>query len=263
MVGQVTRLTSANIYIEWQPALYPRHRTGNGVYPAYDVVSNHVTVLSLGGATAGTFRLAVNGYVTATITASGSLASTVIQAALEALPNVGSGGLVVSGSAGGPFTITAASALLNEFLVIEIKDDQTAGKTISQVITTQGSKWYRLDGETAEFSYSATQEATDVSALSDTARRESSTVSDATFDMTIYEAKRDYRAFIMEGVEGYLRVFEDGKSLGNRYFAWEVLIKESSSDFQQFEKIEISVSGRRQGPPIARVGSRWSGVAGL
>lgn len=254
-IGEVTRLTSANLHIEFQPARYPRIEAG--AYADYDTVQNHVVVLNLNGNTAGTFKLVVNGHKTAAITAGASLASTAVQSALEDLPNVATGDLAVTGSAGGPFTITAAQALLNEFLVIEVADDATASGVLLSV-TSQGSKWYVLSAEVSSFSFADTQETVDVTGISETDRRHATTVRDATFDLTLYEALQDYRAILQSGVEGYLRVFEDGKATGKRYFAWEVLFTDSSSDFKAFEKIEISVSGRRQGAPIARVGSYWS-----
>lgn len=253
-IGDVTRLTSANLHIEFQPALYPRMRSA--AYAAYDTEMNHVTVLSLNGAASGTFKLAINGKKTAAITASGSLASSAVQTAIEAV--VGAGNMTVTGSAGGPFTLTAAATLLNEFLVIEIVDCTGACiDVVSQAITSQGSKWYRLDAEARNFSFSGSQEATDVTGISESSRREQSTVSDATFDMGLYECKQSYRAILLEGVEGYLRVFPDGKLAGNPYFAWEVLLKDANESFEAFEKIEIDVSGRRQGAPIARIGSIW------
>ena len=258
-VGEVTRLTSANLHIEFQPALFPHMPVSSpGAYAGYDTEQNHVTVLSLNGATTGTFKLAVNGHRTAAITASGSLAASDIQTALEALPNVGASDLVVTGDPGGDFTITAGGALENEFLIIEIVDDTTT-PGVTQTITSQGSKWYRLDAEASSFSYTDTQETTDTTGISEKARRHSSTVADATFELNLYEANQDYRGILTKGVEGYLRVFEDGKVVGKRYFAWEVLLTEVSSDFQAFEKIEVNVSGRRQGVDIARVGSRWAG----
>lgn len=253
-IGDITRITSVNLVIEFQPALYPHMRATS--YAAYDTPQNHVTVLSLNGATTGTFKLRVNGHLTAAITASGTLAAEAVQTALEALPNVGADNLLVTGSAGGDFTITAADDLLNEFLVIEIVDDTTA-PGVTQKITSQGSKWYRLDSEASSFSYTATQETTDVTGISDKARRHSSTVTDATFEISLYEALQNYRAILTEGVEGYVRVFEDGKADGKRYFAWQVLLTEVGSNFQAQEKIEISASGRRQGEAIARVGSIW------
>lgn len=256
-IGEVTRITSANMVVEFQPALHPLYRAGS--YAGYDEEQNHVVVLALNGAASGTFRLVVNGYRTAPITASATLAATAVQSALEALPNVGTGDLTVTGSAGGAFTITAAAALENEFLIIDVVDKTGAASAVSISVTSQGSKWYRLDAEMSGLSYSSTIDTVDVTGMSEKARRHSSTVSDATFDLTLYEALREYRFMLVAGVEGYLRVFEDGKEINKRYFAWQTMFSDDATDFKAFDKVEISISGRRQGVDIAPVGSRWAG----
>ena len=71
-VGSVSRITSANMVIEFKPALYPRMRATN--YATYATDMNHVTVLSLNGATTGSFTLTVNGKKSATLSPSGTLA---------------------------------------------------------------------------------------------------------------------------------------------------------------------------------------------
>jgi len=258
-IGEVTRITSKNLVIEFQPAAYPRHEAKK--YAAYGEELNHETEIYLNGATSGTFCLAVNGHKTSAIDISGFSSNGVqeVQAALDALP-YGANALTVTAGTDGDFNITAtpAGVLENEFLVIEILDDTTS-PGVTQIIQQQGSKFYQLQAEVQSFSYSETQESVDTTGISETSRRHTSTVGDATFEITLYEALKDYRAILYPGVEGYLRVFEDGKQIGKRYFAWEVLLNEGGSSFEQFEKVEIDVSGRRQGAPIARVGSIWSG----
>jgi hypothetical protein len=254
-IGDVTRLTTANLVIEFKPAKHPDFRATN--YASYEDDATHVCVLALNGASAGTFKLAVNGRQTADITASGTLASSVVQTALEALDNVAAGDLTVTGSAGGAFTITAAQALLTEFLIIEVVDIATTGGTPTITVTTQGSQWYQVDAEASSFGTSGTQETTDVTGMSEKQRRHASTVQDATFELAIYESRQDYRHACVEGVEGYLRWFDDGKASGRPYEAWEILLTDASVSREAFEKIEIELSGRRQGAPIARPGSIW------
>lgn len=254
-IGEVTRITTKNMVIEFMPALFPGHRAP--AYAAYDVPADHVTVLSLGGATSGTFKLAVNGRPTAAITCSASLASSVIQTALTDLMGVGT--FTVTGDAGGPYTITAAGSLADTFIVIEIVAVTGLATAVTQAITTQGSGWIELQAEASSFSYSGTIESVDVTGLGESERTHVSTVSDATFEVSLYEALQSYRHALREGVEGYIRVFEDGKEAGKRYFAWQVLVLDANSDFPMHEKVEIQMSGRRQGRDIARVGSYWPG----
>lgn len=263
-IGQVTKITSRDLVVEFQPVLDPNVNVASPAtaYAAYGEDMNHVTVLDLNGSTTGSVVLVVNGHRTDPIDVAdleGVGGAAVLELALEALPNVGTGGLVVTGDDEGPFTITAAAALENSWVVIEIVDD-TSDNGLTQLVTTQGSTFYRLEADISSFSYTSTIETTDVTGIADRERRHASTVSDATWEATFYEALREYRNILSEGVEGYLRVFENGKVIGRRYFAWEVMLTEASSGMEAFEKIEIDVSGRRQGAPIARVGSIWNGV---
>jgi len=66
-----------------------------------------VYTATLGSPSAGTFTLTVNGLTTATIAY--NAASSAVQSAIEALANVGTGNVTVSGSAGGPYTVTLGS----------------------------------------------------------------------------------------------------------------------------------------------------------
>ena len=72
--------------------------------------TDEVQVITLtGGATGGTFTLTYSGQTTSAIAYNASAAT--VDAALEALSNIGAGDVVVTGSAGGPWTVTFATAL--------------------------------------------------------------------------------------------------------------------------------------------------------
>lgn len=73
--------------------------------------SQQWTVTITGAPTGGTFALTFNSQTTAAIAF--DAAASAVQSALEALSGVSSGDVVVSGSAGGPYTITAAGNLKN------------------------------------------------------------------------------------------------------------------------------------------------------
>lgn len=66
------------------------------------------TATITGGPTGGTFTLTLNGETTAAIAYNAT--ADAVRAALEALPSVQAGDVVVTGSAGGPYTITFAGA---------------------------------------------------------------------------------------------------------------------------------------------------------
>lgn len=71
---------------------------------------NEVQVVTLtGGPTGGTFTLTYSGQTTGTIAYNASAAT--VDAALEALSNIGAGDVAVTGSAGGPWTVTFGGAL--------------------------------------------------------------------------------------------------------------------------------------------------------
>ena len=72
--------------------------------------TNEVQVVTLtGGPTGGTFTLTYSGQTTSAIAYNASAAT--VDAALEALSNIGAGDVAVTGSAGGPWTVTFGTAL--------------------------------------------------------------------------------------------------------------------------------------------------------
>lgn len=79
-------------------------------YGPYGGTTDEVqTVTITGGPTGGTFTLTFSGQTTAALAFNATAAA--VQAALEALSNIGVGDVVVTGSAGGPYTVTFAKAL--------------------------------------------------------------------------------------------------------------------------------------------------------
>jgi hypothetical protein len=82
--------------------------TASGLYGPY-TVSNEVQVLTVGGSGLTSFTVTFGGQTTAAIPAAATAAQ--VQSALEALSTIGTGNVVVTGSAGGPWTITFQGAL--------------------------------------------------------------------------------------------------------------------------------------------------------
>jgi hypothetical protein len=106
--------------------------------------SNKVWTVTV-DATSGNFTITFNGQTTASI-AEGALASAV-QTALVALSNVASGDLVVSGSAGGPFTIEAKqvyAGLSSPVLTVSDVDLMGGGATVGVVTTQPGAETWQL-----------------------------------------------------------------------------------------------------------------------
>lgn len=77
--------------------------------PTAAAVNEVQTVTISGTPTGGTFTLSFQGATTATIAY--NAASSAVQSALQALSTIGSGNATVSGSAGGPYTVTFVSGL--------------------------------------------------------------------------------------------------------------------------------------------------------
>lgn len=100
--SDITKLEiTANIFANGSNELFDRQAT--------DGSDNLVQLITLTGATGGVFVLAVNGYPTSSIAYNAAAAT--VQTELEALASVGSGNVTVTGSAGGPYTVTFGGAL--------------------------------------------------------------------------------------------------------------------------------------------------------
>jgi hypothetical protein len=82
--------------------------TASGLYGPY-TVSNEVQTLTEGGSGLTSFTVTFGGQTTASIAAAATAAQ--VQSALEALSTIGVGNVTVSGSAGGPYTVTFQGAL--------------------------------------------------------------------------------------------------------------------------------------------------------
>ena len=79
------------------------------------------TVTHVSGADGGTFRLKFDGFRTSALAWNVSAAD--MQTALEALPSIGSGNVSVSGSAGGPYTVTFQAGMGKKALDLMTVDD--------------------------------------------------------------------------------------------------------------------------------------------
>lgn len=103
--------------------------------------ANDVQTVTVNGTpTGGTFKLVYNGQTTGTIAY--NAAASVVQAALVALSNIGTGNVAVTGSGGGPWTVTFQGALGNYWQPLMTVDYSllTGGSTptVTNVHTTPG-----------------------------------------------------------------------------------------------------------------------------
>lgn len=250
----IRRKTSKDVAITFQPVIHPRSvYTAACVYPVLGTAQDHIVNVTVPASiTAGSYYVRVNGYRSAAILFSSNAAA--VETLVEAITGVGAGNLTVSGTLP-DLVFTATGDLQDKFLHIEIEGGELTGGTVTLEVAQAGSEVILISSETSSFSYVTTSDTVDMTAINEEARIEMTTVSDGTFSLSVYEALQEWRHMIIDGMEGYLTVYETGIGTGKRYFVWDALFTETSVSLEQFEKIEIEISGRRNGLDIIPVGS--------
>jgi hypothetical protein len=108
--------------------------TASGLYGPYSV-TDEVQSVTEGGSGLTSFTLTYSGQTTASIAAAATAAQ--VQAALEALSNIGAGNVSVTGSAGGPYTVTFQGALADTN-VAQMTATPTGGTGTVTVATVTG-----------------------------------------------------------------------------------------------------------------------------
>lgn len=100
-----------------------------------DVIDNTQLITITGGPTGGTFTLTYKGQTTTGIAY--NAAASAVQSAVQALSTVGSGNALVSGSAGGPYTITMAGTLASDTTAFTASGAGLTGGTTPNVTVGQ------------------------------------------------------------------------------------------------------------------------------
>lgn len=108
--------------------------TASGLYGPYSV-TDEVQTLTEGGSGLTSYTLTFSGQTTASIAAAATAAQ--VQAAIEALSNVGAGNVSVTGSPGGPYTVTFQGALADTN-VAQMTSTPTGGTGTLTVATATG-----------------------------------------------------------------------------------------------------------------------------
>ena len=230
------RLTSKDLYLQFLP-----HGAANA----------HIQHLYFqADIDGGTFKLRVNGELTAAITMTGTAATDIasINAALDALPNLTAGDIVATGTVITDLTLTAIANLWYTILVEEdsLTGNTTADPNVVSEVTTQGSVLITVSSETSQFSWEGTVETTDVTPLSQFERVEIPVAEAVSWDMSMYKADESWERIIFAGQWGYLYVYAEGKIIGNQVFAFQALIEKVGENYPDHEKVEREVSGTRQ-----------------
>lgn len=109
--------------------------TASGLYGPY-TVSNEVQTLTEGGSGLTSFTVTWNAQTTSSLAAAATAAQ--VQAALEALSNIGAGNVVVTGSAGGPYTVTFQGTLAGTDVAAMTTTPTGGTGTVTVATTTAG-----------------------------------------------------------------------------------------------------------------------------
>lgn len=122
--------------------------TASGLYAPYGAATNEVqTVTVTGSPTGGTFTLTWNSQTTAAIAYNATAAT--VRTELEGLSNIAPGDVTVTGSAGGPYTVTFGGAYLGDntaqmTATASLTGGTTPGVTVAT--TTAGGAATATDG---------------------------------------------------------------------------------------------------------------------
>lgn len=236
------RFTSKDIEIQWLPC---------------GVEQVHIQILRFHADVAGgTFKLRVNGELTANITFSDTEATLTasIQSALDALSNLAPSAIVVSSPGAEQQLLTGAADF---FYYITVEDDALTGNAtvdpnVTTEVTQQGAVLVSLAAQAKSFNYEETVDTTEVTAISEFETTEIPTKSSMTFDISVYSAEEDWLWSFTAGQRGLIYVYPTGKvnNGSNRYFAFWGLVTKLSEDFPDHDVVEKSVSGVRQGAMV-------------
>lgn len=229
-----TRKLSENLVIEYEPC--------------GSLTDEHVVQLyfqSNGSAITGTFVLWVDGVMTAPITYSDTVLTlqTAISAALTAA-GITSVTAAVNGSR---VELTAAAVGYHQIKVLYANTLVNAAKAWAEVIT-QGSQVYTLSAALTAFNWEKTRDVVDQTPLNQRARVEVASKEDMTFELTLFDTSYDLYRMLLDGDQnGQFTVYDWGKVDGGKYFAFMGLIDSVGKDYPDGEKLEVTVSGVRQG----------------
>lgn len=247
------RLTSRDLRVDFLP-------TGE--------VATHVQALYIeSGVSAGTFKLIANGYITANITFSATIATLLgnINTALDTA--IGTAGLLVAtGADAQHIVLTAASDWLNEYLEIDVYEHALTGTGLSEFpistsVTTQGAHLLTLSRDMSQFSYEETIETTDVTTISEFDANNQATKRMMTFNLSVYEnaGGSGWGGATRAGVCGRFYVYPEGKAVDKRYFVFDGLLEGGSTDFPDHDKVERAINGSRKGKMVVPFDSIFAG----
>ena len=215
--------------------------------------------------TGGTFRLWVNGEYTSAITFNATIATllTSINAALDALPNLAAADIVATGASDANITLTAAALDLGYFDIrvedIDLVGNTSADPSVSTDVTTQGSKLYTISGELSSFNYENSQDLVSMTGMSEKHERQKAVLDKMTFATNVYKSEASWVYSIFPGAQGIVYVYDTGKVVGRKHFAFWALFDKVSYDYPDHDKVEGELSGVRNGPMVVPFYTTYNG----
>lgn len=247
------RITSAGTYAEFKHGLTSAEQIQTMQFVFNDTL------------TGGVFRLRVNGYETNDITFSATEATLItnVDAALDALSNLASGELALTGT--DLVNMTLTSNVSKFYRVVSVSDAQAlTGSTTPDDhllinMTQIGGAWIALSADMSEFNYEETSETTDVTGLSEVEQEVLVVKSNASFSLSLYEANQSWSPVIYSGIEGRLRVFNEGKVINKKYLEMQCLVESVTGNTPDHDVLEKEISGMRQNEWISPPDSYWKG----
>ncbi len=191
-----------------------------------------------------------------------------MQTAVDALANMTAGDLAITGT-----LITAlnmiGTQIGNKFFRILVTDDSLT-KSIANVndnttltVTVQGAAYVVLSAQASAFSWERSVETVDVTALSEYDRIEIPVAESVSFDLSLYKVEAGTEVWVYSvypGNNGVFWVFPEGKIIGKENFKFKALFADAGEDFPDHEKVEIELSGSRQGAWIVQPNSIYRGT---
>lgn len=118
--------------------------TATALYGPYGGVSDAVQLLTEGGAGLTSFTVTFGAQTTTSLAALATAAT--VQAALEALSSIGAGNIVVTGNAGGPYTLRFAGTLANAARATVTTTPTGGTGTVTPSVVTVGGAENASDG---------------------------------------------------------------------------------------------------------------------
>lgn len=243
-LSQSRRITSKDIRIEVTPT---------GVQGSANVMRLYFTAKTSAAIT-GTFRLWVNGKITAAITYSATVGTlaTAVAAALNHANVLGAAAVTAADSVADPGNVEVTNAVSGKYMLYkgvttDNDGDDTLNATLEVVYATKATETFIVDAEASSFSIGTSATLVEMTAISEDNENHRGVKQGGTIEVMYFEANQDWAHVFYPTAELIFTVYETGKVAGGKFFAVGVVVDKVDKDFPDHEKVEISVSGTQSG----------------